>query len=112
MTADDIKSAAWIGKEPSDMLVYEKLYYERMVRIYELFRKGLMSEEKAVAGTNHALKEYENYARMAEAERQRSMHTAAFFKNIELTASRYRKDRTIENADSLIEAIDEMELMK
>lgn len=112
MTADDIKSAAWIGKEPPDMLVYEKLYYERMVRIYELFRKGLMSEDKAVAGTNHALKEYENYARMAEAERQRAMHTAEFFKNIELAAIPCRKNPANEDVKRLIEAIDEMELTK
>lgn len=106
MTADELKALAWVGKEPPDLPAHEKLYYVRTARIYEMFRNGFMPEDKAVSEMKSALCEFDKYNRIAEAELKRAKHSAEFFKNIELAASAFRKDRTIENADRLITCID------
>lgn len=106
MTADKLKALAWVGKEPPYLKTYEALYFVRMLRIYELYRKGMIAESAAVADTNKALNEFTNNQRLFEAEAKRAMYSAQFYKNIELATSAYRKERTIEKADRLLSVID------
>ena len=106
MTADELKALAWAGQEPPDLPAHEKLYFVRTSRIYEMFRNGFMPEDKAVAEMKSALCEFDKYNRIAEAEFKRAKHSANYFKGIELAASAFRKDRTIDNAVRLLNCID------
>ena len=70
--------------------------------LYAQIRMGIVSKDMAIREKRKILKEYEHYKFVESLGKQ----WISIIKETELARSAYRKDRTLENANRLLEAID------
>lgn len=85
---------------------YENIYFLTVSAWRQYLKSGLCNRKDASEAkmlcrkeVNNIVKEYEFGIKMAD-------HTAQLFKDTELARAAYRKDRTLENADAMLSAID------
>ena len=104
--AGQISSYAAKNEMPDSGLTYIDWLLWYMLRdIYAEFRQGTLDKERGAARKKHAIEIWEKETFRDEQTRQTAMRVAAIWKRVELAASQYRKDRTMENADLLMVAI-------
>ena len=73
--------------------------------LYRAYRHGDIVRDRAKKEKEKIIREY-NYDRSFE---RNAIYTAEFFKAISRAVSAYRKERTTENADRLVDIIDGIE---
>lgn len=108
-----IESAAWNGEPlPKDADVFEEIEYLALFDMCKLYREGKMTAEILTDLKAHlsneikAIKEkYDFHIRLLET-------TADRYKATEAAKTAYRTNRTLENADKLVAALDGMEVVK
>lgn len=90
---------------PDGLELADQLCYQALSALYKRFYSGRITREQ---GEHDARlirrKRNENIKSFEFGERCRS-HAVILWANIEQSANAYQKDRTLENADKLIEAI-------
>lgn len=104
--AEQISSYAAKNEMPDSGLTYIDWLLWYMLRdIYAEFRQGTLDKERGAARKKHAIEIWEKETFRDEQTRQTAMRVADLWKRVEVAASQYRKDRTLENADLLMVAI-------
>lgn len=106
MTSNDITLHAYNGTFPDEpMNMPEMLLYKEIENISLKYKYGMITKDvattlktKALADYKHNLTAYQNGIDCAN-------RIADLYKRIELATSAYRKNKTIDNADKLMEAI-------
>lgn len=105
-TADEISSYAAKNEMPDSGLTYIDWLLWYMLRdIYAEFRQGTLDKERGADRKKHAIEIWEKETFNNEQSRQLAFRVADLWKRVELAASQYQKDRTLENADLIIVAL-------
>ena len=107
MTKEEIISCAKAGNMPTGKIDYPELLLFYMLRdIYAGYRRGIISAEKGEVLKNDAVKQFELNMQQLQFAREVLRSNAKMWQRTEEARSNYRLDRTLENADALVEAWD------
>lgn len=87
---------------PRDLAFPDQLMYQSLALLYARYRASTITREQASAEKKQLLREHETFVYRWKL----GDHYVETIKKTELAASAYRKERTLENADKLIEAIE------
>ena len=91
------------GEEMPNGLEYpDQVLYLCFRMLYEQLRMGIVDRDTAIREKKKLLKEYESYKFVDQMGKQ----WVETIKKTEMARSAYRKNRTLENADSLLIAFD------
>lgn len=91
------------GNEMPDGLEYpDQIMFLCLRALYAQLRQGIIDRDTAIREKKKLLKEYEHYKFVDQMGKQ----WVQIIKDTETARSEYRKNRTIENADKLLIAID------
>lgn len=106
MTLQDLKQLAHNGIEPQEPLnCAERAFYYSAKDIYAMFYDKRITQSESAEAMRQAIQDYKRDM----TERQNGIDAlyriAGLYKQIELVATAYRKDRTLVNADKLMEAM-------
>lgn len=106
MTLQDLKLAAYNGITPSEPLCCpERAFFLQAKEIYAQYHNKRITQSESSEAMRQAIQDYKRDM----TERQNGIDAlyriAGLYKQIELVATAYRKDRTLVNADKLMEAI-------
>ena len=106
MTETELKQLAFDNILPLEPLTMpQELFYYKMVNIYNLHRKRALTQSTAAGLANQAVMQLKfntiKYNDGIEAQQR----FGELYKRIELAATAYRKERTLENADRLLEVL-------
>lgn len=106
MTEIPYERAAMNGDPmPDGLSMEDQLLYLSLRNLYASFRSGTISREHGSAEKGKLLYEHGRRVRLHNVSLRGSKHTAAMWGSIAKYTHAYRKDRTVENADKLLEAI-------
>lgn len=94
--------AAHGDEMPRGLAYPDQVCYLSFRMLYQQMRMGIVDRDKALREKREILREYEVY-RFNE---EMGKHWAQVVKNTDLARAAYRKQRTVENADKLLIAID------
>ena len=113
LAASDIVRAAIDDEMPEAMMspADRALYYHIQVINLKLLLKKII-KPMATAEKISALQEHTADRAKCESGTSAMMRIADLYKRLELAASAYRKERTLENADKLLLAIDGVDMRK
>lgn len=109
MTADDILLAAASGAEPPDLNGAEALLFCRMRESYRAFKAGEISKAQGAERKAAAMTEYRQLQNALERGTQAAHTLSRIFTAMEQTASAYRKERSLDTADQLMQAVYRLE---
>ena len=106
MTLQDLKLAAYNGITPSEPLSCpERAFFLQAKEIYAQYHDKRITQTESAEAMRQAIQDYKRDM----TERQNGIDAlyriAGLYKQIELVTTAYRKDRTLDNADKLLEAI-------
>ena len=106
MTLQDLKLAAYNGITPPEPLSCpERAFFLQAKEIYAQYHDKRITQAESAEAMRQAIQDYKRDM----VERQNGIDAlqriADLYKQLELTATAYRKDRTLVNADKLMEAI-------
>ena len=106
MTLQDLKLAAYNGIAPPEPLSCpERAFFLQAKEIYAQYHDKRITQAESAEAMRQAIQDYKRDM----VERQNgidALHRIAdLYKEAELAATAYRKDRTLVNADKLMEAI-------
>lgn len=105
----ELERDAMNGKEMPDGLGYpEQILYMEMQLLYDRYRKKIIDRETAAREKKKLLDEYRCY----KFREQMGEEWVQAIKNTELARAAYRKERTLENADKLLAAIEGKEFKR
>lgn len=90
---------------PEGLSMAEQLLYLRLRTLYQLHYMGKMDREEARETKYRMIAECEEAKRLEEYGNELAKYRADMFRDIEFAATRYRKHRSIENADLLLDAL-------
>jgi hypothetical protein len=101
-----IKQMAYT-RQPADELIagYERAAYWELFFIYATFANGLIDKEAAANDAKRAENTFNAEKKFYERNMENNKYIADFFASVELANSRYRKDRTVNNADALSDIV-------
>lgn len=105
MTKEEISLLAFNGGEPLEMNMPDENLFSKMSLIALKYKSGIMTQAQA---SEEKLKAYSKHARQTTEYKNcidALQRFGELYKNIELATSAYRKNRTLENADKMLEAI-------
>ena len=107
MTKEEIILCAKTGLLKEGNYAYPELLLYYMLRdIYAGYRKGIISAEKGEALKNEAMKQFEMNTQELMSVRRILKQNSEMWQTTEQARSNYRLNRTLENADALVEAWD------
>lgn len=96
------RSAMQNAPMPPGLTFPDQLMYQSLALLYARYRLKLISREQASVEKKQLLREHEAFSyRWSLGD-----HYAEVIKRTEAARTAYRKDRTLENADKLLAAID------
>ena len=105
-TVQELSSLAAKGARPSEALTsYEWLLWYELRDIYSDWRNKSQDEERLKARKQDAVVRYETQKRKEAQHDDAMRRVAALFQNIEEVGIAYRKDRTLDNADRLMNVV-------
>ena len=105
-TVQELSSLAAKGARPSEALTsYEWLLWYELRDIYSDWRNKSQDEERLKARKQDAVVRYETQKRKEAQHDDAMRRVAALFQNIEEAGIAYRKDRTLDNADRLMNVV-------
>lgn len=106
MTLQDLKIAAYNGvKPPEPLRCPERAFFLQAKEIYAQYHDKRITQTESAEAMRQAIQDYKRDM----TERQNGIDAlhriAGLYKEVELVATAYRKDRTLVNADKLMEAM-------
>ena len=106
MTLQDLKLAAYNGiKPPEPLSCPERAFFLQAKEIYAQYHDKRITQSESAEAMRKAIQDYKRDM----VERQNgidALHRIAdLYKEVELVATAYAKDRTLENADKLWETV-------
>lgn len=105
MTKDEIYTAAITNQSPELMRPYEQTLYFRLRCILLTLKAGEIAQAHATAEKLEAFRAFDS-DKVDYDNGINAMHrTQELYKRTEIAASNYRRNKTIENADKLVEVI-------
>lgn len=108
-----IESAAWNGElMPKDADVFEEIEYLALFDMCKLYREGKMTAEMLTDLKTHLSNEVKDIKAKYDFHIRLLEHTAAVNKATEAAKNAYRTNRTLENADKLVAALDGLEVVE
>lgn len=106
MTADQISQLAAKQEMPEDgMTCTDWLLWYMLRDIYRDFKAGRLDAEKGAERKQHSLSIWEKESFRVRQLNELADSAGKMWKRVEMAANAYRLDRTLQNADKLIEAI-------
>ena len=106
MTADQISQLAARQEMPPDGMTYVDWLLWYMLRdIYRDFKAGRLDAEKGAERKQHSLSIWEKESFRARQLNELADSAGKMWNRIEMAANAYRLNRSLQNADKLIEAI-------
>lgn len=106
MTIDDIVLAAYNNTLPNGVMrLPERLLYQTVKCISLQYKAGQLSKQAATDLKANAISDYRADKTEYENGQNSMRRMAVLFKDIELATSAYRLNKTIENADKIMEVI-------
>ena len=84
----------------------DKWLYICLREIYRQMQSGTITRDTGISDKQRLVGEYDRWKRLYQFGDMCSKNSAEFFKNIESAMNTYRKNRTLENADILVNVID------
>ena len=106
MTADQISQLAARQEMPPDGMTYVDWLLWYMLRdIYRDFKAGRLDAEKGAERKQHSLSIWEKESFRVRQLNELADSAGKMWKRIEMAANAYRLNRSLQNADKLIEAI-------
>lgn len=106
MTADQISQLAAKQEMPQDGMTYVDWLLWYMLRdIYRDFKAGRLDAEKGAERKQHSLSIWEKESFRARQLNELADSAGKMWKRIEMAANAYRLNRSLQNADKLIDAI-------
>lgn len=87
---------------PHGLALEDQMAYQALARLYARYRAGYIARQDGAREKRQIEKAREN----AKARIRYSKYSGQFFKTVEWYATDYRKRRTIEAADKLVDAVD------
>ena len=107
MTKEEIMKCARADVFPTEyMTCPETTLYYVLRDIYRAYRKGSISAEKGEKQRNLAIRQFEFNCNELDFARKILMNNAVMWQLTEAARNNYRINRTLENADALVEAWD------
>lgn len=85
--------------------------YHAMALLYERFRYGKLTKEQGSAEKKKILRQYEMDMKDREFMDKLAEHRIIVIRNTEKARNAYRQNRTLENADRLVAAIDGLDVI-
>lgn len=105
-TVDELALLASKGTRPPQALTaYEWLFWYECRDIYQDWRNKTGDPDRLKARKEEAVVRYEKAKREKAEISEAANRVAELFKNIEETATAYRKQRSLENADRLMNVV-------
>ena len=105
-TVQELSSLAAKGVRPKDGLTYyEWLLWYELRDIYSDWKNKTSTEEALKARKQDAVSRYDKLRRIERTHSEDMRRVADLFKAIEAVGIAYRKDRTLENADRLMNVV-------
>lgn len=105
MTVDEILLAAANGIELPELDAAEALLFCRMRESYRAFRAGEISKEAGSEAKKKAMAEYRENANKLEQGRVAQHRMAQLWADLERYSSAYRKEKSLDTADQLMEKV-------
>lgn len=106
MTADQISQLAARQEMPPDGMTYVDWLLWYMLRdIYRDFKSGKLDAQKGAERKQHSLSIWEKESFKARQLNELADSAGQLWKRVEMAANDYRKNRSLKNADKVIEAI-------
>ncbi|MBR2132255.1 MAG: hypothetical protein IJ955_06920 [Oscillospiraceae bacterium] len=93
------------GEMPDRLPLVDQLAFTTMRNIYTAYHQKRITREVAVAEKKRVRRSYEQMRDKVTFESQLAKKQADLFVAVEQHSSAYRKDRTLENADRLMQTI-------
>lgn len=105
MTADEILVAAANEEEPEGLDMAQRLLWCRMRESYRAFRAGEISKEAGSEAKKKAMAEYRVNSNKLEQGRVAQHRMAQLWADLERYSSAYRKEKSLDTADRLMEKV-------
>lgn len=106
MTLQDLKLAAYNGITPPEPLSCpERAFFLQAKEIYAQYHDKRITQAESAEAMRQAIQDYNRDMTERQNGIDALQRIADLYKQIELAATAYAKDRTLENADKLLEAI-------
>ena len=83
----------------------ERALFFALKEIYSEYRQGIVGREEGETLKNRAMRQFDLDNQAVSSAMKILKSHAEFWKSIETAASRYRLERTLENADAFLEAV-------
>ena len=107
MTKEEIMKYARSDTFPTEQMTCPETTLFYVLRdIYRAYRKGSISAEKGEEQRNQAIRQFEFNCNELDFARKVLMNNAVMWQTTEAARNNYRLNRTLENADALVEAWD------
>lgn len=106
MTTDDIVLAAYNNTLPNGVMrLPERLLYQTVKCISQAYKTAQIDAQTASKQKANAISDYRADKTEYENGQNSMRRMAVLFKDIELATTAYRKNRTLENADKVMEIL-------
>lgn len=106
MTLQDLKIAAYNGITPPEPLrCPERAFFLQAKEIYAQYHDKRITQAESAEAMRQAIQDYNRDMTERQNGIDALQRIADLYKQLELTATAYAKDRTLENADKLWETV-------
>lgn len=106
MTLQDLKIAAYNGITPSEPLCCpERAFFLQAKEIYAQYHNKRITQSESAEAMRQTIQDYNRDMQERQNGIDALYRIADLYKQIELAATAYAKDRTLENADKLWETV-------
>lgn len=107
MTTEEISKLARSGSLPQESLLTcpERCLYFTLVNLYAEYKQKKITAEQGEKEKKAAIMQYQRDTADYLRHRNLILHYSQLWQNIELAASAYRKEPSIEHADAFLEAV-------
>lgn len=101
-----INKYAYADQMPADQMTCpERCLWYALRDVYRRFRSGDITREQGEMEKHRAIRQYELDVGELDSAKKIIMHNADMWSEIELAASMYSMDRTLQNADAFVSAV-------
>lgn len=107
MTVEEIEDLAMVPNAwmPETLMEPEQLLFQKFRYLHALYRIGGISRDQAAIEKQRFVVDHTKRVSQEAFRRKQSDHTVAMWRGISQYTTAYRKDRTLDNADKLVKAI-------
>jgi len=108
MTVGELEDLAMVphARMPEEIDQQEQVLFQKFRYLHASYRIGSISREQAAIDKKRFLVDHEKNSKREAFRSRQSEHTVAMWNDISQYSTDYRKERTLENADRLLHAIE------